>query len=224
MERLDRAGMARLIDQSFLSPGTTRDEVLAGCLEARRLGFRTVCVHPARVEAAASALAGSDTGTCTVIGFPLGASLLEVKAVEAERALATGATELDMVIDLGALRSGDLDGVRKEIGIIRGIAHGRGAILKVIIETALLGAKEKDAACRIAKECGADFVKTSTGFGPGGATVEDVRFIAERVAPDLGVKAAGGIRTLPAALRMIEAGATRIGTSAGPAILEEMQG
>lgn len=214
--------LARRIDQALLRVGVTREEVVAACEEARRYRFRALCVNPTWVGTAASALAGSETTACTVVGFPLGASLLEVKSLEALLALEAGAGEIDMVIDLGALRSGDLDACRREVESLSGICHRHGAILKVIIEAAALDNVEKDAACRIARECGADLVKTSTGFGPGGATFEDVRFIADRVAPDLGVKAAGGIRTLETALRMIEAGATRIGTSAGPAILDQM--
>lgn len=224
MTNLTRREMARRIDQSLLAAGTGGEEVRALSLEARRYGFRTVCVSPSRVEAAAAALGGSETAVCTTVGFPLGANLPEVKALEARRALALGARELDMVIDIGALRSGELDVVRREVATLTEIVHKEAGVLKVIIEAVLLDEEEKAEACRIARECGVDFVKTSTGFGPGGATVEDVRFIAERVAPAIGVKAAGGIRTLQDALRMIEAGATRIGTSAGPAILEEMGG
>lgn len=219
------AELARLIDHTLLRPEATREQVIALCQEARTYHFASVCVNPAYVALAVDRLAGvEDVLVCTVIGFPLGATLPAVKAFEAERVIAQGAREVDMVQNVGALKSGDLDLVRQDMAAVVEVAHAHGALCKVILETALLTDEEKIAACTIAREVGADFVKTSTGFGPGGATVHDVTLLRQTVGPTMGVKASGGIRTYADALAMIRAGATRIGASAGVRILAEAQG
>jgi deoxyribose-phosphate aldolase len=214
--------MARLIDQAILRAGVTRDEIRAACEEATLRRFRALCVSPSWIQTAAGALEGSDTAACAAVGFPLGAHRREVKVLEARRALDDGAKEIDMVIDVGALRSGDPGVVRKEVAAIAEACREGKAVLKVIIETAVLTDDEKVQACQICREEAANFVKTSTGFGPGGATVGDVKLLASKVAPFLGVKASGGIRTAEFAMELVEAGATRIGTSSGREILKEM--
>lgn len=218
------AQLARLIDHTLLRPEATREQIVTLCQEARTHHFASVCVNPAYVALAAELLAGvEDVLVCTVIGFPLGATLPAVKACEAEQVIALGAREVDMVQNVGALKSGDLALVRQDIAAVVEVAHGQGALCKVILETALLTDEEKIAACTIAKEAGADFVKTSTGFGPGGATVHDVTLMRQSVGPQMGVKASGGIRSYADALAMIQAGASRIGASAGVRILAEAQ-
>lgn len=217
--------LARLIDHTLLRPEATREQVIALCQEARTYHFASVCVNPAYVALAVDMLAGvEDVLVCTVIGFPLGATLPAVKAFEAEQVIALGAREVDMVQNVGALKSGDLDLVRQDMVAVVEVAHAHGALCKVILETALLTDEEKIAACNLARDVGADFVKTSTGFGPGGATVHDVALMRQTVGPTMGVKASGGIRTYADALAMIRAGATRIGASAGVRILAEAQG
>ncbi|GAB4414455.1 MAG: deoxyribose-phosphate aldolase [Anaerolineae bacterium] len=217
--------LARLIDHTLLRPEATREQVMALCEEARTYHFASVCVNPAYVALAVDLLAGvDDVLVCTVIGFPLGATLPAVKAFEAEQVIAQGAREVDMVQNVGALKSGDLDLVRQDMAAVVEVAHAHGALCKVILETALLTDEEKIAACNLARDVGADFVKTSTGFGPGGATVHDVALMRQTVGPTMGVKASGGIRTYADALAMIRAGATRIGASAGVRILAEAQG
>lgn len=193
--------------------------MIAGlCREAREYGFAAVCVNPYWVPLAVREMAGS-APVAAVAGFPLGASTTRMKALEAEEALAAGAREIDMVMLIGELCGGNLDAVRADIAAVTGCAHSGGAIVKVILETALLDDEQKRTACRLACDAGADFVKTSTGFAKGGATVEDVALLRAAVGPEMGVKASGGIRTLEGARRMIAAGATRIGTSSGVAIV-----
>ncbi|MBI5166795.1 MAG: deoxyribose-phosphate aldolase [candidate division NC10 bacterium] len=213
--------LARMIDHSLLKPGAMREEVVNLCEEARRYCFAAVCVNPTYVKLCADLLLGSPVKVCTVVGFPLGATLPEAKVFEARECLRFGAEEIDMVINVGALKSGDYALVKRDIEGVVNVCHGKGAICKVIIEAALLTEEEKVKACTLAKEAGADFVKTSTGFGPGGATVEDVALMRQVVGPGIGVKAAGGVRTYNEAMKMIEAGANRIGTSAGGKIMEE---
>jgi deoxyribose-phosphate aldolase len=213
-ENLDSMGLAGLIDHTLLRPEATRDEVVRVCREALQYGFASVCVNPYWTGLVARELAGSSVKTCTVIGFPLGATLTEAKVAEAAAALREGAQEIDMVLNIGALRGGEHETVKCDIQAVVETCHRAGAIVKVILETALLNDEQKRAACLIAKEAGADFVKTSTGFGPGGATVEDVALMRAVVGPTMGVKASGGIRTAEDARKMIAAGATRIGASA----------
>lgn len=211
--------VAAMIDHTLLKPDATRDQIVKLCEEAKQYGFASVCVNPANVSLAASLLKGTPVKVCTVIGFPLGATTPTAKAIETRDAIANGATEVDMVINVGALKSGDYDLVKRDIEAVVEAARGK-AIVKVILETALLTDEEKVKACLLAKMAGADFVKTSTGFGPGGATVEDVRLMRKVVGTDMGVKASGGIRNLESARKMIEAGASRIGASASVAIVK----
>lgn len=215
-----RDELARLIDHTLLNPEATPAQIETLCGEARRCRFASVCIAPVYVELAAKRLGGADVGVCTVIGFPLGANTTAAKVCEAQRALEDGAEELDMVMHIGALKAGDHDRVREDVEAVVSACHDRDALLKVIIETALLSDEEKVGACRSARAAGADFVKTSTGFAEGGATVEDVRLMRETVGPELGVKAAGGIHTYAEAMSMIEAGASRIGASRGVQIVE----
>ncbi len=214
---MDTVTLAAMIDHTVLKPDTRAEEVRRFCREAREHGFRSVCVNGSHAAAVAEALAGSDVRVCVVVGFPLGAMTAAAKAAETADAVRNGADEIDMVLNVGALKDGDLDLVRADIAAVRAVCSGR--VLKVIIETCLLDDEEKRAACRIAAEEGADFVKTSTGFSASGATVEDVALMRAVVGPDKGVKASGGVRTRDAALRMIAAGANRIGTSSGIAIV-----
>jgi deoxyribose-phosphate aldolase len=217
------ADVARLIDHTLLAPDATGADIAALCDEAARLRFATVCVHPVRVAAATVRLQGTGVGVCAVVGFPHGATLADVKRYEAYRVIEAGASDVDMVINLGLLKSGDVCGVEDDIRGVVGACRERGATSKVIIEAALLNDEEKVAACVLAKRAGADFVKTSTGFGPGGALVRDVALMRRVVGPDMGVKAAGGIRDLRTLRALVEAGATRIGTSAGVAIVREAE-
>ena len=207
--------MARYIDHTLLKPDATAAEIDQLCSEAAQYHFASVCINPTWVKRAAENLRGTGVAVCTVIGFPLGATTPEVKAMEARRALRDGAREVDMVLNIGALKSGDYDLVLKDIEKVVDAAHEVGAICKVILETALLTDEEKVIASSLARRAKADFVKTSTGFGPGGATVYDVALMRETVGPDMGVKASGGVRTTGDAEDMIAAGATRIGASAG---------
>ncbi len=214
--------VARYIDHTNLKPHATRGDIIRLCDEAVQYGFYAVCVNPYRVKLAKDYLKekNADVKVASVIGFPLGATPTEIKVAESRRALKDGADELDMVINIGALKDGDYDYVKKDIAEVVRVAHERGAKVKVIIETCYLTDEEKVKACELAKEAGADFVKTSTGFGSGGATVEDVMLMRKTVGPEMGVKAAGGIRTYEQALAMIEAGATRIGASSGVKIVQ----
>jgi deoxyribose-phosphate aldolase len=212
--------LAGMIDHTLLKPDATPDQIAQLCFEARKYGFASVCVNPAWVPLCAQLLQGSPVKVCTVIGFPLGATAPEVKAFETQNAIDHGATEIDMVLNIGALKARDLDLVARDIRGVVQTAHARGPIVKVILETALLTDEEKTIACLIAKEAGADFVKTSTGFSGGGATVQDVALMRRVVGPEMGVKASGGVRTYEDAESMIKAGATRIGASAGVKIIQ----
>jgi deoxyribose-phosphate aldolase len=215
------ADLAAMIDHTLLKPQATEDQLRQLCAEAREFGFATVCVNPAWVPLCSSLLAGSAVKVCTVIGFPLGATLAEVKVYESQRCMALGARELDMVINIGALKSRQYGVVEDDIASVVQVAHSLGASVKVIIEAAYLSDEEKVEACALAKAARADYVKTSTGFGPGGATVEDVALMRRVVGPEMGVKAAGGVKTAEEAKAMIAAGATRIGASAGIKIVGE---
>ncbi|MBN2115590.1 MAG: deoxyribose-phosphate aldolase [Anaerolineales bacterium] len=212
--------LAKMIDHTLLKPDATQQEIAQLCFEARKYGFASVCVNPTWVSLCAELLKGSPVKVCTVIGFPLGATSSETKAFETETAIRQGATEIDMVINIGALKARDLETVARDIRGVVNAAHPRGAIVKVIIETVLLTDEEKTIASLLSKEAGADFVKTSTGFAGGGATVNDVALMRKAVGPEMGVKASGGVRTFEDAESMIKAGATRIGASAGVKILQ----
>lgn len=209
--------LAGLIDHTVLKPEASRADVARHCDEAVANGFASVCVNGVHVAFVAARLHGTPVKTCAVLGFPLGASGAGAKAAEAAWLVAEGADELDMVLDIGALREGDLDRVRADMAAVREASPGR--VLKVILETCLLDEPQIVTACKIAVEVGADFVKTSTGFSTGGATVEVVELMRRTVGPDVGVKASGGIRTAEAARAMVAAGATRIGASASVAIV-----
>jgi deoxyribose-phosphate aldolase len=215
---------ASLIDHTLLKPEATDKDIKHLCDEAERYHFASVCVNPTWVRAAACNLRGTHVPVCTVIGFPLGATLPDVKAYEARRAIFDGAREVDMVINVGALKSGDDCLVEHDIRSVVQVAHEYNATCKVIIETALLTDDEKVRACVAAKKAGADFVKTSTGFSKGGATVADVALMRRTVGAELGVKASGGVKGLEDARKMVEAGATRIGASVGVKIAQEAAG
>ena len=219
MIEITKAGVAGIIDHTLLKQNATEDQIRKLCAEAKAHHFASVCVNPGYVPAAAEELAGTDVRVCTVIGFPLGATSTASKCFEAEEAVRQGAQEVDMVINVGWIKSGAWDAVEADIAAVVRSVSGR-ALVKVILETCLLTDAEKVLACQAAKRAGADFVKTSTGFSTGGATPEDVRLMRQTVGPDMGVKASGGIHTAEEAIAMIEAGATRIGASAGIAIVE----
>ena len=216
------ADLARYIDHTLLKPAASNAQIEQLCQEALQYNFAAVCINPCHISRAAKILAGSSVKVCTVIGFPLGANITAVKRYEAQEALKDGALELDMVMNIGALKSGETALVQQDIATVTEAAHQGGGICKVIIETVLLTDKEKIQACQLALQAGADFVKTSTGFSGGGATIDDVALMRKTVGPNLGVKAAGGIKTLQDALAMITAGATRIGASAGVTIIQDM--
>jgi deoxyribose-phosphate aldolase len=216
--------IARHIDHTLLKPDATRAQIETLCAEAREHGFATVCVNPVWVRLCAELLRGSETRVCSVTGFPLGATPPEVKGFETARVIADGATEVDMVMNIGALKSGDYRLVERDITAVVEACRQGGALSKVIIETALLTDDEKVKACVIAKAACADFVKTSTGFASGGATAQDVALMRRVVGPEMGVKAAGGVRDLKSAQAMIEAGADRIGASVGVKIVQESRG
>ena len=211
--------VASIIDHTLLRADAKREDILKVCQEARDFGFASVCVNSYWVSTVAAALAGSAVKVCSVVGFPLGAMLTIAKVAETRAALREGASEIDMVQNIGALLSGDLDAVASDIRAVVEEAHRAGAIVKVILETALLDDAQKTQACHLAKRAGADFVKTSTGFGPGGATVHDVILMRAAVGPALGLKASGGIRTIHDLRKMVNAGATRIGASASVSIV-----
>jgi deoxyribose-phosphate aldolase len=213
-----------MIDHTLLKPDATRDEIDKLCQEAVEFHFATVCVNPAWVARAAANLRGSSVGVCSVVGFPLGATTPDVKQYETRRAIYDGATEIDMVINVGALKSGDLRTVERDIEAVVDPCRQCGVISKVIIEAALLTDEEKVTASTLSKAAGADFVKTSTGFGPGGATAADVALMRRVVGADMGVKAAGGVRDLEGLKAMVAAGASRVGASAGVKIVQESQG
>jgi len=216
--------LARLIDHTLLKPEASEADVRRLCAEARQYGFASVCVNPAWVPLCAAELQGTPVKVCTVAGFPLGASVTSVKVFEAEQAVKLGAAEVDMVINVGALKSGHYERVGQEIRSLAETCHRGGAILKVILECALLTDQEKVIASRLARSASADFVKTSTGFGPGGATAHDVELMRLVVGPEMGVKAAGGIRGYEDLQKMLRAGATRIGASASVKIMQEAAG
>ena len=213
--------IAKLIDHTMLKADATQDQIAQLCYEAHKFGFAAVCVNPTHVKLCSQLLKGSQVHVCTVVGFPLGATPPEVKAYEAQQAIDDGATEVDMVINIGALKSKDYALVERDVAMVARACHAGGAILKVIIEAALLTDEEKVIASQLAKAAGAEYVKTSTGFGPGGATARDVALMRQAVGPGLGVKAAGGIKSLADAKEMVAAGATRIGASAGVKIVQE---
>ncbi len=208
-----------LIDHTILKADATESEVLKICEEAKQYKFASVCVNPFYVKLVSEQLQDTGIDTTSVVGFPLGASISEIKAFETRKAIEDGASEIDMVINIGALKDRDLDIVREDITDV--VSEADGKVVKVIIEACLLTDKEKIIACELAKECGANFVKTSTGFSTSGATVEDVRLMRKTVGSDMGVKASGGIRTLEDLKAMVDAGATRIGASASVAIIEQ---
>ncbi len=215
---------ASLIDHTLLKPEASENDIKKLCSEAVQYGFASVCVNPAWVKKAAEFLRGSNVPVCTVIGFPLGATISDVKAYEARRAIFNGAREVDMVINVGALKSGDDCTVEDDIRAVVDAAHENNILCKVIIETALLTDDEKVRACLASKNAGADFVKTSTGFAKGGATVADIALMRRVVGKDLGVKASGGVKGIEDAKAMVEAGATRIGASVGVKIAQEASG
>lgn len=216
--------VARMMDHTLLRPDATQDEVYKLCNDALQYNFASVCVNPTWVALCADMLAGSPVKVCTVIGFPLGATLPDVKAYEAAQAIGNGAREVDMVQNIGALKSGNYYLVADDVAAVVRTAHDLGATVKVIIETALLSEAEKIKSCEIAQAEGADYVKTSTGFAAGGATASDVALMRGVVGSTMGVKASGGIRTAKDALAMIEAGASRLGVSASIKILDEWAG
>ncbi|MFP7221982.1 deoxyribose-phosphate aldolase [Priestia filamentosa] len=209
--------IAKMIDHTLLKADAKKEEIEKLCEEAKEHHFASVCVNPTWVSLSSSLLEGTDVKVCTVIGFPLGANTPEVKAFEAQNAISNGATEVDMVINIGALKDGNDQEVKRDIQAV--VEASKGVLVKVIIETCLLTEDEKIRACKLAVEAGADYVKTSTGFSTGGATVEDVALMRKTVGPDVGVKASGGVRNAEGAKAVIEAGATRIGASSGIAIV-----
>jgi deoxyribose-phosphate aldolase len=218
------ANIASYIDHTLLKPEASEADVLKVCAEAVEYNFKSVCVNPIWVKTVTKALKGSGVLTCSVIGFPLGATPSDVKAFEARGAVLDGADEIDMVINMAAARANDKGALVDDIKAVAETVHAGEAILKVIIETSMLSDEQKVIACEAAVEAGADFVKTSTGFNGGGATVDDVALMRKTVGPDLGVKASGGVRSLADAQAMIAAGATRIGASSGIAIVKGEQG
>lgn len=210
--------VAKMIDHTLLKADATKDQIEKICAEAKEYNFASVCVNPTWVKLSSDLLNGTEVKVCTVIGFPLGASTPETKAFETKNAIENGATEVDMVINIGALKVGDNELVERDIRAVVDAAKGK-ALTKVIIETCLLTEEEKVRACELSVKAGADFVKTSTGFSTGGATAEDIALMRKTVGPDIGVKASGGVRSAEDAQKMIEAGATRIGASSGAAIV-----
>ena len=218
------SSIASMIDHTLLKPDATRGNVEGLCREAAQFHFATVCINPTWVSLAARLLAGSGVGVCSVVGFPLGATTADVKGYETRRAIFDGAREIDMVINVGALKSGELRLVERDIEAVTTPCRDCGVLSKVIIEAALLTDDEKVTACTIAKAAGADYVKTSTGFGPGGATAADVALMRRVVGTEMGVKAAGGVRDLESVKAMIAAGATRVGASAGVKIVQQARG
>ena len=218
------SGVSGYIDHTLLKPDATAKDIEQLCKEAADFKFATVCVNPTWVALAARLLAGSGVGVCSVVGFPLGATTPEIKGYETRRAIFDGATEIDMVINIGALKSGDLRMVERDIEAVTTPCRDCGALSKVIIEAALLADDEKITACTLAKAAGADYVKTSTGFASGGATAADVALMRRVVGSEMGVKAAGGVRDLESVKAMIAAGATRVGASAGVKIVQQARG
>ena len=219
---MNKNSIIKMIDHTLLKPDATKEQVKKICDEAKQYGFASVCVNPAHIAFVANELKGSPVAPCCVIGFPLGATMPEVKAFETEACILAGAREVDMVINIGAAKSGDWDLVKKDIEAVVKASNGR-AHVKVIIETCLLSDTEKIEACKIAKAVGADFVKTSTGFSKGGATAADVALMRQTVGEKLGVKASGGVRDLNTAIEMMKAGANRLGTSSGVEIANALK-
>jgi deoxyribose-phosphate aldolase len=217
--KMTTTNIAKMIDHTLLKPEATKEQLRVLCEEAREHNFASVCVNPTWVAYSAKLLAGSDVKVCTVIGFPLGANTPETKAFETKNAIENGATEVDMVINIGALKSGDFELVERDINAVIAAAKGK-ALSKVIIETCLLTDEEKVTACELSVKAGADYVKTSTGFSTGGATPADVALMRKTVGPDLGVKASGGVRSAEDAQEMMNAGATRLGASSGVKIVK----
>ncbi|MBS4194733.1 deoxyribose-phosphate aldolase [Lederbergia citri] len=215
--------IARYIDHTLLKADATKESITTLCEEAKNYHFASVCVNPTWVQYVSSLLKATDVKVCTVIGFPLGATTPETKAFETKNAIENGATEIDMVINIGALKDENYELVERDIAAVCAAAKGK-ALVKVIIETSLLTDQEKEKACKIAKEAGADFVKTSTGFSTGGASIKDIELMRKAVGPDLGVKASGGVRSIEDVKGMIQAGATRIGASSGVAIVKGLSG
>jgi len=219
---ISREELAKMIDSTNVKATATKDEIEKLCKEATRYGFRCAVVNPVYVTFAAKLLEGTDVKVCSTVGFPFGVSLSEIKALEAVKAVENGAEELDMVINLSALKSGDYNAVKQDIAAVMDVKRlSKEIIVKVIIETVYLTKDEKIIACKLVKEAGADFVKTSTGLFGKGATIEDVKLMRETVGKNMGIKAAGGIRTYNDAIALIEAGANRIGTSTATAIINE---
>lgn len=218
---MEKDKLTRMIDHTILKADATKEEVQALCKEAKEYNFASVCINPSNISLAYRLLQGTEVKVCTVIGFPLGANATEVKRFETKVAIEDGATEVDMVINVGKLKEKDYDYVLKDIEAVVEAAKGK-AIVKVILETCLLNDEEKKIACLLSKKAGADFVKTSTGFSTGGATEEDIRLMRETVGEEMGVKASGGVRTYDDAIKMINAGATRIGASASINIVNKV--
>lgn len=218
---MEKDKLSRMIDHTILKADATKEEVQALCKEAKEYNFASVCINPSHISLAKKELQGTEVKVCTVIGFPLGANATEVKKFETKVAIEDGATEVDMVINVGKLKEKDYDYVLKDIEAVVEAAKGK-AIVKVILETCLLNDEEKKIACLLSKKAGADFVKTSTGFSTGGATEEDIRLMRETVGEEMGVKASGGVRTYDDAIKMINAGATRIGASASINIVNKV--
>ncbi len=216
---MTRETMAKMIDHTLLKQNASEDQIKKLCAEAKEYGFWSVCINPCYVALCAEELKDSDVKVCTVVGFPLGASTTETTVFQSVEAIKNGASEIDMVINVGAIKSGNWDFVYNDIKAVADAVKANGGLLKVIIETCLLSDDEKVKACEISKKAGADFVKTSTGFSTGGATVDDIKLMRNTVGPDMGVKASGGIHNAKEALAMAEAGASRIGASAGIEIL-----
>lgn len=223
-EKPNDQAIAKYIDHTLLKPESTANQIIQLCQEAKLYQFASVCVNPGYVKLCSDLLSGTNIKVCSVIGFPLGATTPKVKAFETENAIKDGASEVDMVLNIGALKSRNLELAARDIIAVVDVAHAANALVKVIIETALLDYEEKVIACLICKETGADFVKTSTGFSTGGATVEDIHLMNRIVGSTMGVKAAGGIRSLDSLKQMIESGATRIGATVGVKIMNELQG
>lgn len=217
---INRSQIAPLIDHTLLRADATSADIRKVCAEARRYGFASVCVNSYWTPLAAAELAESAVKVCVVVGFPLGANATSIKVAETEAAVQAGAREIDMVLNIGELRGNNHDAVRQDIRAVVEAAHGAEAIVKVILETALLNDEQKTAACLLAKDAGADFVKTSTGFSTAGATVYDVELMRRVAGPQMGVKASGGVRTMEDLTKMVVAGATRIGASASVKIIE----
>ncbi|MCW1296926.1 MAG: deoxyribose-phosphate aldolase [Candidatus Parvarchaeota archaeon] len=223
LEEITEEKIAKMIDHTLLKPYATEKDIEKVCLEAKKYGFASVCVNPSYVSLASNLLKGSNVKVCTVIGFPLGANKTETKCLEAKLAIEDGASEIDMVINIGEMKNGNYSYVEDEIRKIVEIARSKGVISKVIVETCYLNEEEKRIACELAKRAGADFVKTSTGFGTKGADVNDVKLMREVVGSAMGIKASGGIKTIEQVIEMIKAGATRIGASASVEIIEDLR-